>query len=104
MAYWVAIFDLMVNGCTSLGSNAALKHVSSYSDARAQIRNGMSMDQVRKKWGSPATENTYNGQTTWNYAEGGIRRAKVVSIVFNSRGRVKNVRYHENKYSHRVFY
>ena len=104
---------LSFNGCTSLYSSECLKNVNSYSEARKQIRNGMTMAQVTKKWGRPNSKNSYNGVSTWTYSEakssektfknalyqGLTGRAKMdvkmVQIQFNSNGRVKKVTYLE---------
>jgi len=102
-----------LNGCTSIFSNECLKNVNSYHDARREIKNGMAMSHVEKKWGRPNNKSFYNGRVTWTYSEakqskqtfknalfqGLTGRAamdvKVVQIIFNSRGRVQRVRYIE---------
>jgi len=112
----VVIMGLGFSGCTSVFSNANLKTVNSYSDARRAIKNGMTMQQVQKKWGRPNSKSAYNGRTTWIYSEAksskqtfknalfqgltgrAVMDKKVVQIIFNSRGRVMKVSYMERTY------
>ena len=113
---WTFLFMvLFFNGCVarSIFSSDALKNINSYADVKKEIHIGMSMDEVKTKWGEPAKRSTINSKTTWIYYElksskqdvkgilvqaitgGGSMDRKIVSISFNEQNIIENMNYSE---------
>jgi len=97
----LAIAMMGLSGCVPYGSSSGLKNISSIRDARHLIKRGMSMEQVKRKMGSPMYRRTINNVTQWSYVQnsgmlGGGYKSLV--ILFNGGGRVKLVRYMDGNY------
>lgn len=89
----------------NIHNNSNLENITSADQAKAEIRIGMTMEEVRSKWGKPSQTHTSNNTIHWGYSH---RRAvvtglpglskvkeKVVNVVFDN-GRVSNVLFVEN--------
>ena len=107
----IVVGGFSINGCTSIFSNASLKNINSYEDARRVIKNGMTKTEVESVMGRPLSRRTFNGKTTWVYGESktsaltfknilyqahtgrGVVDVKQVNVTFDSSGRVEDVKY-----------
>lgn len=109
---------LVISGALSacsignINNHPALEEINSLADARAKVRNGMSMAQVEQAIGSPSNRSVQNRTTTWFYGTsrknisgrgvivaglGGYisSTSRAVIIQFNESGRVADVSYNE---------
>ena len=97
-------------GCSvrNIHSNDSIKDISSYDEARKEISNGMTMDEVRARWGEPAAKTSQNNQTIWHYAyvvsnfnplvaamviyqDAG--ESKTITVTFDKSGRVSDLNF-----------
>lgn len=108
---------LGLSGCSisSIHNTKALENINSYADAKQAIQEGMTMDQVRSKWGEPSSYSTVNNKTMWIYSQivtnwggkevftaaiGGYtpRDRKNVTVTFNTDNKVESVSYSKQKF------
>ena len=103
-----------LSGCMigNIYNSPALEEISSLREARAKVRNGMSMDQVQSALGTPSNRSIQNNTTIWFYTSSGMNLGgrevltaglggyvpstrRTVTVQFNSTGRVNDVTYNE---------
>lgn len=105
-AFIIACFGVIFCGCTvgNIHNNSNLANISSAEQARAEIRIGMTMEEVLAKWGKPSSKRTDNDTINWSYMHlkstvtglPGLdkRNQKAVGIAFEN-GRVSKVSFEE---------
>ena len=106
------VASLALSGCVlgNIHNNTKTAGIDSVQKARAAVRPGMSMVQVKEIWGTPNLTSTNNGRTLWSYVHqstsynakdvlnasiGGVVLGdeRRIEVQFNSRGRVSRVDY-----------
>ena len=104
--------SLALSGCVlgNIHNNSKTAGIDSVQKARAAVRPGMSMAQVKEIWGSPSLTSSSNGRTVWSYVHqstsydakdilnasiGGvvIGDERRIEVRFNTKGRVARVDY-----------
>jgi len=108
------VMAVALSACTlgNIYNNPALEEISSLSEARAKVRNGMTMAQVQTAIGDPSSRAVQNNTTIWIYSArqqniGGREiltsavgayvpsNNRMITVQFNGAGRVRDVSYNE---------
>ena len=97
----VLICTMAVSGCLATNTaydNKSVREIDSLAEARSLVKPGMTMAQVEEALGKPNGRTVFNNDTIWQYSSARVNLflpvpadTKILSVTFNTGGRVKDV-------------
>jgi len=98
------------SGCISTNTvydNKSVRAIDSLAEAKSLLKPGTSMAQVETKLGKPNERTVFNNDTIWQYSSARVNLllpipadTKLLSVTFNSAGRVKDISFTSQSSKH----